>query len=168
MFSLGHALVVYCECGNYATAKAVIDELAALADDKGALFWKALGMMEQGWVSALTGKATDAVYMITSGLSAWRATGATLWMPIHLSYLAKAYVELGNFDEAWRCIGEAMTAVEATGERWREADIHRTAGEIALLSPERDAAKAQSCFERALEIARAQQARSCAGFWTPG
>jgi class 3 adenylate cyclase/predicted ATPase len=160
MFSLGHALVVYCECGNYATAKAVIDELAALADEKGTLFWKALGMMEQGWVSALTGKATDAVYMITSGLSAWRATGATLWMPIHLSYLAKAYVELGNFDEAWRCIGEAMTAVEATGERWREADIHRTAGEIALLSPERDAAKAQSCFERALEIARAQQARS--------
>ena len=34
------------------------------------------------------------------------------------------------------------------------------AGEIELLSPERDVAKAQAHFERALEIARAQQARS--------
>ena len=50
--------------------------------------------------------------------------------------------------------------VEATGERWNEAEIHRTAGEIALMSSKPDAAKAQTHFERALEIARAQQARS--------
>ena len=31
-------------CGNYATAKAQADELVALADEKGAPFWKALGM----------------------------------------------------------------------------------------------------------------------------
>jgi len=53
-----------------------------------------------------------------------------------------------------------MTAVEATKERWCEADIHRTAGEIALMSPEPDAAKAQAYFERALTVARAQQAKS--------
>jgi hypothetical protein len=34
------------------------------------------------------------------------------------------------------------------------------AGEIELMSPERNAVRAQTCFERALEIARAQQARS--------
>ena len=50
--------------------------------------------------------------------------------------------------------------MEATGERWHEADIHRTAGEIALMSSKPDAAKAQAHFERALEVARAQQARS--------
>ena len=50
--------------------------------------------------------------------------------------------------------------MEATGERWHEAEIHRTAGEIALMSVEPDAAKAQAHFERALEVARAQQARS--------
>ena len=46
------------------------------------------------------------------------------------------------------------------GETWNEADIHRTAGEIALMSSKPDAAKAQAHFERALEVARAQQARS--------
>ena len=77
-----------------------------------------------------------------------------------LSHLASAYAELGQFDDAWRCIGEAMTAVETTKERWCEAEIHRIAGEIALKSPEPDVAKAEAYFERAIAIARAQQAKS--------
>ena len=53
-----------------------------------------------------------------------------------------------------------MTAVETTKETTFEAEIRRLAGEIALLSPERDAAKAEAYFERAITIAREQQARS--------
>ena len=53
-----------------------------------------------------------------------------------------------------------MAAVETTKERWFEAEIHRTAGEIALKSLEPDAAKAEGYFERALTIARSQQAKS--------
>jgi len=74
--------------------------------------------------------------------------------------LARAHAELGQFDDAWRCIGEAMTTVETTKERWCEADIHRMAGEIALKSPEPDAAKAEAYFERTLTVARGQQAKS--------
>jgi predicted ATPase len=53
-----------------------------------------------------------------------------------------------------------MTAIETTKETWYEADVHRIAGEIALMSPERDTARAEAYFERALEVARAQQAKS--------
>jgi predicted ATPase len=53
-----------------------------------------------------------------------------------------------------------MTAVETTKEKWYEADVCRIAGEIALMSPERDTAKAEAYFERALAVARAQQAKS--------
>ena len=74
--------------------------------------------------------------------------------------LASAYAELGQFDDAWRCIGEAMTAMETTKERWCEAEVNRIAGEIALKSPEPDAAKAEAYFERALAVARQQQAKS--------
>jgi len=74
--------------------------------------------------------------------------------------LARAYAEVGNFYDAQRCIGEAITAAETTGERWFEAEVHRIAGEIALKSPEPDAAKAEAYFERALAIARQQQAKS--------
>jgi predicted ATPase len=41
-----------------------------------------------------------------------------------------------------------------------EAETNRIAGQITLLSPEPNAAKAQAYFERALQIARRQQAKS--------
>jgi len=79
---------------------------------------------------------------------------------MYLAHLAIAYADIGQFDHAESCIGEAITAAEETKEKWFEAEIHRVKGEIALQSPERHAAKAQACFERSLEIARAQQTRS--------
>ena len=98
--------------------------------------------------------------MITSGRTAWRSTGSTVFEPFYLTYLASAHAELGQFDDAWRCISEAMTAVETTKEKWCEAEVNRMAGEITLMSPKPDAAKAQAYFERALAVARQQQAKS--------
>jgi class 3 adenylate cyclase/predicted ATPase len=160
MYALGHAPFTYFHCGNYAKAMAVVDELAALADEKGALFWKARGMLLQGWLLVLTGKASDAVQMIASGIAAIRSTGATHFTLLYLSYLANAYTELGQFDDARHSIGEAMTVMEMTKEKWCEAEINRVAGEIALNSPQPDTAKAEGYFERALAVARAQQAKS--------
>jgi len=71
-----------------------------------------------------------------------------------------AHAELGQLDAAWRCIGEAVTAMETTKERWFEAEVNRVAGEIALKSPEPDAAKAEAYFERAVALARKQEAKS--------
>ena len=83
-----------------------------------------------------------------------------MWMPLSLTYLTRAYAKLGQFDDAWRSIGEAVTMVETTKERWCEAEINRMAGEIALMSPELDTAKSEAYFERALTVARRQQAKS--------
>jgi predicted ATPase len=98
--------------------------------------------------------------MITSGITMYRSTGSRLYLPIFLSHLSKAYAELGQFDQAWRCIGEAMAAVETTKERWYEAEIHRVTGEIALKLPQLGSSQAGAYFERALTVARAQQAKS--------
>ncbi len=65
-------------CGEYAAAKAQCDEGVALANEKGAVFWKTAGMLMQGWVSAQTGKASDAIQTMTSAYAAYRSTGATL------------------------------------------------------------------------------------------
>jgi predicted ATPase len=147
-------------CGNYAEANAITDELIALTDQTGSLFWGSWGMMQRGCVLALTGKASDAVQTITSGITAFRSTGSTIYISLYLSYLAEAHADLRQFDNATRCIGEAMTVVETTNERWYEAEVNRLAGEIALLSPEPDVAKAEIYFERALAVARKQQAKS--------
>ena len=147
-------------CGNYETARVQCEELFALADKKGADQWKGPAIMHRGRILVLTGNPTDGVQTITSGRAAWQLTGATLLLPATSAFLAQAHAQTGHFDDAWRCIHEAMTAVEATKERWHQADIARMAGEIALKSPTPDAAKAEAYFERALTVARSQQAKS--------
>jgi predicted ATPase len=107
------------------------------------------------------GKAYDAIKIITSGIAAWRSTGATFFLPIWLTHLAVAYTDLGELDEAWRCINEAKNTVETTGERWWEAEVNRVTGEIVLRSPKGDVSQqAEDYFERALAVARPQQAKS--------
>jgi predicted ATPase len=160
MSTLCYASLTYAFCGNYSAATSVVDELAALADEKHTLFWKVVGMMGRGQIFALTGRASDAVNMIASGMAASRSTGSKTFAPAFLSYLATAYADLGQFDDARRCIGEAITAVETTKERIWEAEVHRVAGEIALSSADRDAGKAEAYFRRALAVARKQQAKS--------
>jgi predicted ATPase len=81
-------------------------------------------------------------------------------MPLHTSCLAIAHRDLDRFDEARRCLSEAMTAIETTGERWYEAEVLRVGGEIAMMSPEPNLAKAEAYFERALVVARDQRAKS--------
>jgi class 3 adenylate cyclase/predicted ATPase len=160
MYALTFTQWTLIHCGNYAAANALATEDVALADQKGVVLWKAFGMMYKGQLFTLTGRAANAVQTITSAMTALRSTTTTMWMPSWLSYLSRAYSDLGRFDDAGRCIGEAMTAMEATKERWFEAEVNRIAGEITLLSSQPDAAKAQAYFERALAIAREQQAKS--------
>jgi predicted ATPase len=147
-------------CGNYEVAEAQSDELTALAEEKGLIFWKAVGMIVRSAYLALTGKASDALAISRSVISAYRSTGSTIFLPLWFSFLARACGEVGQFDEAWNYIGEAITAIETTKEVWSEAEVRRVAGEIALMSPQRDEAKAEACFECALAVARQQQAKS--------
>jgi predicted ATPase len=147
-------------CGNYAAANARLHELGNLANKTNAFFWKTSVKLQQGHYFALTGRASDAVDMIASALTAFRSTGSTGFLPFYMCYLAKAYAQLGKLDDALHTIGEVTTAVETNKERWCEPEVYRTAGEIALRSPEPDAAKAEAYFDRALAVARAQQAKS--------
>jgi predicted ATPase len=78
---------------------------------------------------------------------------------MYLACLAKAQSELGQLDDAWRSMREALATIDTTKERWCEAEVDRMAGELAL-SPEPDAARAEAHFARALAVARNQQAKS--------
>jgi predicted ATPase/class 3 adenylate cyclase len=160
MYALHNTSLAHIWSGNYGAANAQLDEVVSLANQKRSLYWKANGILLRGWLFALTGKAPNAIQTLTSGLTAYRSTRSTNWVPLHLSYLAKAHAELDQFDDAWRCADEAITIAHATNERWCEAELHRTAGEIALTLSERDAPKAEAYFERALAVARQQQAKS--------
>jgi predicted ATPase len=160
MFALNHVILTNMHCGYYAAANAQTDEAVALATEKASVWNQSIGMMMKGSVLALSGEASKAIPLITSGIAGWRSTGAKNWIPHYLSYLTRAYAELDQFDDAWRSIDEAMSFSEITKERWCQADLHRIAGEIALMSPARNEVKAETYFDRALAVAREQQAKS--------
>ena len=147
-------------CGNYGIATTYSKELVALAEEKGSSFWKPYGVVYQGLLSALSGDARDAVQMITAGIAALQPTAATLIVPWFLATLARAYSDLGQFNDAWCSFDKAIETIEIGKEKRWEAEVNRIGGEIALLSPESDKAKAETYFNRALGIAREQQAKS--------
>jgi predicted ATPase len=160
MYAQFHTSLTNILCAKYAAANTQSNEVVRLADEKGAALWKALATMQKGSVFALSEKVSEGIEMITSGITAYRSTGSRVYLPIFWSHLSSAYAQLGQFDDAWRCIGEAMTAVETTKERWYEAEINRIRGEIALKLPQLGPSQAEAYFERALSVARAQQAKS--------
>ena len=160
MYALGITPLIHILNGNYATANALLDDLASLVDEKKALHWKGQSMAVRGWLFCLGGRASDAIPTIVAGITEYRSTGAHTFLPTLLSSLASAYAEMGKFEDAQRCIAEALVAIETTKEKWFESDINRLAGEIALKSPALNATAAEAYFQRALAVARQQQAKS--------
>jgi class 3 adenylate cyclase/predicted ATPase len=160
MYSLYFTSYAFIHCGDYQAADARLDELVPMATEKNAAQWRGGGMMHRWAIQALTGKASDAIVMIPSGIAAWQSSGSIVFVPWYVAHMARAHAELGRFDEARRHMAEALAAIEKTGETWCESDVHRIAGEIALLGPEPDLSKAEMHFNRALAIAQEQQAKS--------
>lgn len=160
MYAQFHTSLTNVLCAKYAAADTQSNDTVRLADEKGAALWRALATMQKGCILALSGNAAEGIELMTSGIAAYGSTGSRVYLPKFLSHLSWAYAELGQFDKAWSCIGEAMIAVKTTKERWYEAEIHRVAGEIALKLPQLGSSQAETYFERALTLARVQQAKS--------
>ena len=135
-------------------------ELAALAEEKGAALWKSFGLGCEGVLSAWNGNPGDAVQMITTGVSALESIGTTNSVPWFLATLARAYADLGRLDDAWSSFNKAIETIGIGKEKRWEAEVNRIGGEIAVLYSDANAAKAEVYFNRALAIAREQQAKS--------
>ena len=88
---------------------------------RGSEYWAEVGFFS-------TGKPSDAIQMLTSGIADSLSSRTTVFVPEWLSFCAKDYADGGKFDDAWRCVDEAMTMLENTKEKWCEAEIQRTAG----------------------------------------
>jgi class 3 adenylate cyclase/tetratricopeptide (TPR) repeat protein len=107
MYAQFHGVMfTHLQSGNYVTAEAQLNDLVSLADDKRTSMWQAMGSVMRGCLSALTGQASDAVQMMASGLTAYRQTDSTIYVPFWSSILAKAYADLDQFDDALRCVGK--------------------------------------------------------------
>src|SRR5216683_44730 len=114
----------------------------------------------RGWAMAAQGRHEEGIVQIKESLAGIRATGAELSRPIYLCLLAEACREAGRLDDGLSALTEALAAEGEHEERGSDAEIHRLKGELLLKQDDSNAAEAQSCFQRAIEIARKQSAKS--------
>jgi class 3 adenylate cyclase/predicted ATPase len=132
----------------------------AVATEQGFPFWIGWDDVLCGWVLAGQDHEDMAITRMREGLACWRATGSELGWPYFLALLAEVYGDRSRTEDALELIDEADAFVDKTAERWWQADLCRLRGELLLKAEPANVDEAQSCFERALDIARAQQARS--------
>jgi predicted ATPase len=94
------------------------------------------------------------------GIAALRATGAALLVPYFCTLLAEVSAHLGHREDGLQALAEAHTLVEQQEERWWEAEIHRLRGVLLLRQPGTPQAEAETWLQRALDVARRQEAKS--------
>ena len=104
------------------------------------------------------GQLDQGLEMMSGAMTAAKKINTKLlWTP-HLGSLALAHARAGQPETALDLLSEALVVVEDMDERMFEAELHRTIGD-ALLSMNRQG-EAEAEFNRALAVARKQQAKS--------
>ena len=160
VYAVGVGALSEIHCGRFRLAEARVEELFALSEKYGLPFWRGFGELLRGCIFVATDRGDHATQLIGSGLSVLAATRMTLFSPFGLTCLARAHAACGRVAEAQNALSKALDAVSRTNERWDEAEIHRTAGELAASRPHADPEMSESHFQQSLAIARRQEAKS--------
>jgi predicted ATPase len=158
-FVLYWAAMFYQFCRDWSGVKKMANEEFELSKEHGFQLWLAAVPIFLGWVLAEQGQPLEGIAQIQRGLGAMTATGTWCWHIHYLSMLADAYKRACQIDEGLSTIEEGLALMEKTGQRYFDAELHRLKGEF-LLMKDGDKAKAESLFERAIDVATKQKAKS--------
>src|SRR5262249_7255265 len=136
------------------------EALMALAHEQGLAALRILGTCWRGWALVRTGQSEEGVAQLREGVAAWEALGGGVGRATLPALLADVYGRTGQREKGLGLLAEAFTVVDTTGERWYEAELHRLQGTLWLSQSADKRAEAETCFSKALEVARAQHAKA--------
>ena len=132
----------------------------ALGTEQGFPLWVAWGTLLRGWALAMQGQSEAGKVQIHQGLAVWQAIGAAMFVPCFCTWLAEIAAHLGHPEEGLQALAEAHTLVEQHEERWLEAEVYRLRGVLLLKQAGTPQAEAEAWLQRALDVARRQEAKS--------
>ena len=160
VFALGYGCILLRSRREAAAAQEAANKVVSLSAEYGFTDFLPLARSTLGWALAQQGPRKDGVALMQEGLEMFRATGVELGRTGYLCRLAEALLEAESLDQAMSALTEAQTAADQREERECEPEILRLQGELLLKRDLHDAAEVEGCFERAIEIARKQSAKS--------
>ncbi len=134
--------------------------LIALATEQGFALFLAMGGILRGATRTALGQRGEQVGQIRQDLAAVRETGSVVWEPYFLGLLADVYAQDGQVEAGLATLDEALAAAQGTGQHMVEAELYRLRGSFLLRQPGTALAEVETCFQRALDVARRQEARS--------
>jgi predicted ATPase len=132
----------------------------ALATEQGFPLWVAWGTSLRGWALAMQGQGEAGMVQVRRGIAACRTAGAAVFIPYFCTLLAEVCALLGHTEDGLQALAGAHTLVEQQEECWWEAEVHRLRGVLLLRQLGTPQAEAEACFQRALDVARRQEAKS--------
>jgi predicted ATPase len=132
----------------------------ALATEQGLPLWVAQGTSLRGWALAMQGQGEEGIAQVRQGIAAYRATGAALTVPYFCTVLADVSAHVGHTEDGLQALAEAHILVEQHEERYWEAEVSRLRGVLLLRQTKTPQTEAEAWLQRALEVARRQQAKS--------
>jgi predicted ATPase/predicted Ser/Thr protein kinase len=143
---------------EFEASKALSEESIKISAEKGFELFNAWAPAFQGYTQIAEGQVEDGIAQIEQGLAAWKAMGVEKHRTHCLAWLAEAYIKSGQTKEGLAAIAEAFEALEKTGERYYEPELHRIKGEL-LHQQGIDEVEVKVCFRQAMDIARAQSSK---------
>jgi predicted ATPase len=146
--------------GETREADELTEAALALSTKQGFTFWTALIVFMQGWSLCLQGREAEGIARMRTGFADAEATGTKMMRPMCCALLTEAYGQVGQLDDARRMLAGALDAVEESGHRHYEVETYRFKGELHLRGASPDLEEAGLCFQRALDLARHQKAKS--------
>jgi predicted ATPase len=136
------------------------EAMIALSSEQGFSFWVVIGTLLRGWTLAVQGHAEEGLSQMQQVL-AEKPLGPTqdLWSNVY-ALLVEAYGAAGQVEEGQVMVAKKLARMEQTGIRLFEAELCRLQGELLLMQAVPDDPGAETCFQRALEMARDEHAKS--------
>jgi predicted ATPase len=132
----------------------------ALSTEHGFPWWAAMGTSLRGWALALQGQDEEGIPQVRQGIATCRVIGAAVVVPFLYTLLAEVCAHLGYTADSLQALDEARTLMEQHEERWWEAEIYRLRGVVLLRQTMPQPEEAETWLQRALAVARRQQAKS--------
>jgi predicted ATPase len=160
VWALGAGVNLYQFMRERQSALEMAETAISKAEEMGFLYVLRIGRIVKSWALAEPGQAHDAVALIKEGNAALSAARVEVWLTHNLATLAELCAMAGRIEEGLRALAEALRRLEQSGECFWEAEIYRVRGELLLKQNESNCDEAQASFERAIQIARAQTAKS--------
>ena len=157
---LGWGNCAYQYCGQVDEFATQVNESMAIATEHQFASVTSQGDCFKGWAIAKQGQPKVGIAHIQQGLEAWEATGAGICAPYFRTFYAQVLGDAGQTAAALAEIDKAEAQVSRWQERWAEAETLRTKGELLLMLSAADANQSEDCFQRAIEVAQSQSAKS--------